>query len=210
MTLLSSTRRHLRKFPQSNPFRKDDIALYVKISGYQLVRILKIKPQYCYVFASDRKTKTVHCSLLCLVYRPQTGCSSFTDQLQDDQDDDNNDNDVIVQTEEETQQKCVFSYFFSPRIGHHHDISAGSECPLSVTDSCPGYTCDTGRRPGPPSASPRDSGDEDWGMDKQTIMSGRQYDHASSEHQTQTKVKFLWSPLLFPVRPSFLMARNTL
>ena len=209
MTLLSSTRRHLRMNPNSNPFRKDDIAVYIKITGYQLVRVLKTKPQFCFVFASDGKTKTVHCSLLCLVFRPQSGCSSFTDQLRDDRDDDNNDNNVIIQPEEEMQQKCIFSYFFPPRIGHHYDASAGSESPLSA--SCPGYTCDTGHRPGPPSASPRDSGDEEWGKDKQTIMSGRQYDH-ELKHQTssQTKVKFLWSPLLFPVRPSFLTARNTL
>ena len=211
MTLLSSTRRHLRMNPDSNPFREDDIAVYIKITGYQLVRVLKTKPQFCFVFASDGKTKTVHCSLLCLVFRPQSGCSSFTDQLRDDRDDDNNDNNVIIQPEEEMQQKCIFSYFISPRLGHHHD--AGSECLLAA--SCPGSTCDTGPGPawpGPGSARPGDSRDEDWGNDKQTNMSGRQHDHTSEKHETSTntKVKFLWSPLLFPVRPSLVMETNTL
>jgi len=148
---------------------------------------------------------------LCLVFRPQSGCSSFTDQLRDDRDDDNNDNNVIIQPEEEMQQKCIFSYFISPRLGHHHD--AGSECLLAA--SCPGSTCDTGPGPawpGPGSARPGDSRDEDWGNDKQTNMSGRQHDHTSEKHETSTntKVKFLWSPLLFPVRPSLVMETNTL
>ena len=150
MTLLSSTRRHLRMNPNSNPFRKDDIAVYIKITGYQLVRVLKTKPQFCFVFASDGKTKTVHCSLLCLVFRPQSGCSSFTDQLQNDQDDDNNDNNVIIQPEEEMQQKCIFSHFISQRLGYHHD--AGSECLLPA--SCPVTTCDTGPGPAWPGSDP--------------------------------------------------------
>ena len=208
MTLLSSTRRHLRMNPDSNPFRKDDIAVYIKITGYQLVRVLKTKPQFCFVFASDGKTKTVHCSLLCLVFRPESGCSSFTDQLQNDQDDDNNDNNVIIQPEEEMQQKCIFSHFISQRLGYHHD--AGSECLLPA--SCPVTTCDTGPGPAWPGSDPARPGDrdEDWG--KQTNMSGRQYDHTSGKHGTSKheQVKLFWSPLIYPVRPSLVMEKHTL
>ena len=217
MTLLSETKRHLRKFPMQCPFLKDDICLFIKVSGYQLVRVLSTHPQYCRVFASDRKIKNIHASLLCLVYRPHIGCSSFIDKLRDKPDDDGN---VIIATDEENQctdeenqQKCLFSYFFPSRLGHHHAMSAGPES-LSVSPG-PVPSCPTDHWPGPP-ASPRHSRDESWAeRSRGSLTDTRQIDiskHASSDNQQTsiTKGKLLWSPFIFPVRSSFCTFENVL
>ena len=71
-TMMSSTRRQLRLSGYDNYFKVNDICLSIKSSGYHLVRILAVFPQYCKVLSSERSPcieKNVHANMLILIFR---------------------------------------------------------------------------------------------------------------------------------------------
>lgn len=129
--LLATTRNHLRRYPQSNPFLKGDVVLYIKHTGYKLCEVEEVKPQYCVVWSTDRippVLKSVHCSLLVLVFRPQSGCEAFTDQLGGDQEDEGQSVHVI-----QGSKRNIFSQYFSPVLGQH---TSNEESPAPAPAQC--------------------------------------------------------------------------
>ena len=135
--LLSTTRSHLRRYPKSNPFQAEDIVLFLKHSKYVLCKVTEVKPQYCTVITAERvpaMVRTVHCSLLVLVYRPGSGCRAFTDQLRDENGDDNQ---SVALPESEGN---IFYQFFPPVLGQHTPdagVTLTTQCRVSSVSPTP-------------------------------------------------------------------------
>ena len=71
-TMMTTTRRQLRHSGYENYFQVNDICLSVKSTGYHLVKVLEVFPQYCKILSSEKYpciVKNVHCNMLILIYR---------------------------------------------------------------------------------------------------------------------------------------------
>ena len=80
-SLISATRRSLRQHSSANPFQIGDLALSLKSNSYNLCKIIQLFPQHCQVLSAEKNPpvlKNVHCSLLVLIFRPQTSPSQLT------------------------------------------------------------------------------------------------------------------------------------
>lgn len=79
--LISNPKRHLRRNAQSNAFMPGDVCIFLKTSGYKLVRILSVEPQYCQAVTSDQSRIKIHSSLLVLIHRSNENTRAFTDMM---------------------------------------------------------------------------------------------------------------------------------
>ena len=82
MNLISASRSYLQANGGKNPFRIDDICLFIKTNEFYLCKVLKVHDQFCTVLSTDRDKlhkKPVHCSLLILIFRKRSKTLSELD-----------------------------------------------------------------------------------------------------------------------------------
>ena len=82
MNLISATRSYLQVNGGKNPFKKDDICLFIKTNEFYLCRVLKVHDQFCSVLTTDTNKlhkKPIHCSLLILIFRKRSSTPSELD-----------------------------------------------------------------------------------------------------------------------------------